>query len=483
MAAIAAFCVLASAGLTGVSAAGKPAAKKKAAVKAAVAKSSPAKSLGTVSYYRQVRPILQRSCSGCHQPAKKGGGLQLTSYEGLKHGGEAGAGFTPGKPEDSPVVQYISGDKPEMPKTGEKLKPAQVELIREWIAQGGKDDTPAGVKDPVAADNPPTYASPPVIAALAYSPDSSLLAVSGFHEILLHQADGSKLVARLIGRAQRIESLAFSPDGKILGAVGGTPALLGEAQFWNVADKKLALALPVTYDSLYGASFSGDGKLFAFGGADNRARIVRVADGKEVMRFDAHSDYVLGTTFSLKNDYLITVSRDMSMKLIIVENAQFVDNITSITPGALKGGLAVVERHPTREQVICGGSDGEPKLYQIFRTKTRVIGDDFNRIRGYEALPGRIFSVQFNKDGSQFVVGASTATSGTARIYRTDDGKLLHDLPNIAGPVYAVAFRPDGKQVAVGGFEGKVRLYDTASGKLAKEFLPVAITPVQTAGR
>ena len=178
------------------------------------------------------------------------------------------------------------------------------------------------------------------------------------------------------------------------------------------------MALPVTYDSLYGASFNNDGKLFAFGGADNRARIVRVADGKEMMRFDAHSDYVLGTTFSLKQDYLITVSRDMSMKLVVVENGQFVDNITSITPGALKGGLVVVERHPSREQVLTGGADGEPKLYQIFRTKTRVIGDDFNRIRGYEPLPGRIFSMQFNKDGSQFVVGASTATAGTARIYQ-----------------------------------------------------------------
>ncbi len=127
-------------------------------------------------------------------------------------------------------------------------------------------------------------------------------------------------MGRLIGRAQRIESVAFSPDGKILGAVGGTPALLGEAQFWNVADKKLIRGPPVTYDSLYGASFSNDGKLFAFGGADNRARVLRVSDGKEVMRFDAHSDYVLGTTFSLKQDHLITVSRDMSMKLVIVEN-------------------------------------------------------------------------------------------------------------------------------------------------------------------
>lgn len=442
-----------------------------------------AKKTGPVSYYRQVRPILQRSCTGCHQPAKQGGKLLLTTFAGLKAGGENGPAFVVGKPDDSLIVQYISGSKPEMPKNGEPLKPAQVQLVANWIREGAKDDTPASVQDPVTAENPPRYSRPPVITALAYSPDSKLLAVTGFHEVLLHKADGSGLVGRLIGRSQRIESVCFSPDGKILGAVGGTPALFGEAQFWSVADKKLIREVPVTFDSLYGASFNADGSLFAFGGADNRARILRVKDGKETMRFDAHSDYVLGTTFSLKQDHLITVSRDMSMKLIIVENAQFVDNITSITPGALKGGLVAVQRHPLRDEVLTGGADGEPKLYKIFRTQVRVIGDDFNRIRGYEALPGRIVSLQFNKDGSQFVVGASTATGGTARIYSTDDGKLLHELGGIAGPIYAVAFRPDGQQVAVGGFEGKIRLYDVAKGTLVKEFLPVEITPVQTAAR
>jgi len=446
---------------------------------ARAADQKPVKQTGPVSYYRQVRPILQRSCSGCHQPAKRGGKLLLTSYEGLKAGGENGAAFVPGKPEESLVVQYISGPKPEMPKNGEPLKPLQIELVTKWIGQGAKDDTPSSVQDPVTAENPPKYSSPPVIPALAYSPDGSLLAVAGFHEVLVHKADGSELVARLIGQAQRIESLVFSPDGKILGAVGGTPALLGEAQFWSVADKKLIREIPVTFDSLYGASFNHDGTLFAFGGADNRARILRVKDGKEVMRFDAHSDYVLGTTFSLKQDHLITVSRDMSMKLVIVANGQFVDNITSITPGALKGGLVAVERHPLREEVLTGGADGEPMLYQIFRTKTRVIGDDFNRIRGYAALPGRIFSLQFNKDGSRFVVGASTATSGTARIYNTETGALLHELPGISGPIYAVAYRPDGKQVAIAGFEGKVRLYDAENGKLVTEFVPVKITPAQ----
>ena len=78
----------------------------------------------------------------------------------------------------------------------------------------------------------------------------------------------------------------------------------------------------------------------------------------------------------------------MSMKLTIVATGQFVDNITSITPGALKGGLVDVIRHPTREEVLAVGADGEPRLYKIFREKARQIGDDFNLIRAYSKLAG-----------------------------------------------------------------------------------------------
>jgi WD40 repeat protein len=430
-----------------------------------------------VSYYRHVRPILQRHCSGCHQPAKQGGKLQVISFEQFQKGGENGPSFVAGKPDDSLIVQYISGEKPEMPLNADPLSKKQVDTIRHWIAQGATDDTPAAAKDDVSTTKPPVYTSAPVITALEFSPDSSLLAVSGYHEILLHKADGSEPVGRLIGRSPKINSIRFSPDGTKLAAAGGAPALFGEIQFWDVARKELIRSDSEGIDTLYGACFNDDGSLLSFGTFDNRVRAIQVADGKKVMAMDAHSDLVYGTTFSLKNDHVISVSRDMSMKLTEVKTSQFIDNITSITPGALKGGLMAVQRHPKEEQVLVGGADGEPKLYKIFRTQARQIGDDFNRLRGYAKLPGRIVSLEFNADGSKFVVGSSNATSGAARIYKTDTEQPLFELKGHTAGVFAVAFRPDGKLVATGGLDGIVRLFDVETGNLVKEFVPVSITP------
>jgi WD40 repeat protein len=437
-----------------------------------------------VSFYRQVRPILQRNCTGCHQPAKAGGKLVLTTYAGTKTGGEQGVGFEPGKPADSLLVEFISGDKPVMPKNAPPLPKEQVALISRWVQEGAKDDTPAEVQDTISPEHPPVYHSPPVLSAIAWSPDGQFLAVSGFREVLLQKADGSGLAGRLVGRSQYITSLAFSPDGKMLAATGGNPALFGEVQFWNVAGKKLERSATLTNDTLFGGRFSDDGTLFALGGADNSARVLRVADAEQILKFDAHADWVMATAFSVDAKHMITISRDRSMKLSIVETGQFVDNITSITPGALKGGLMAIRRHPKKDELLIGGADGEPKLYQMIRTKVRQIGDDFNRIRSYPVMTGRIFAVDFSADGSKFVAGSSTGSTGMARIYSTDDGKLLHELKGHTRGVFAVSFAPDGKQVATGGFDGKIRLFNADSGEIIKEFVPVEVTPaVAAAGK
>ncbi len=448
-----------------------------------------------ISYYRNVRPIFAQQCQGCHQPAKASGNYVMTSYADLLKKTKTDAfGIVPGKPEESSVIEQVlpKGDKPpKMPQGRDSLSQRDVNLIRKWIEQGAKDDTPTTAKIVVDDAHPPVYELPPVITALAYSPDGKLLAVSGYHEVLLHNADGTELLARLIGLSERIQSIAFSPDGKRLAVVGGSPARFGEIQVWDVEKRKLELAQTYTFDTLYGVSWSHDGKQIAFGCADNSVRAVDGENLKQTLFQGAHNDWVMGTTFSSDSQYLVSVSRDRSMKLIEVTTERFIDNITSITPGALKGGLMAVALKPKKdttmskvppdvpngkphpyEELLIGGSDGVPRLYKMHREVKRVIGDDANKVREYEALPGRITSLAFNVDGTQFVVGSSLDQAGEARIYQID-GKRVATCEAIKGGVYSVAFQPDGKQVAVAGFDGMVRLFDAATGKSVKEFLPV----------
>ena len=65
---------------------------------------------------------------------------------------------------------------------------------------------------------------PPVITALRFSPDGSAIAVSGNREVLLHKADGSAILQRFQGKAERILSIAFSKNGDLL--VAGSSAHL-----------------------------------------------------------------------------------------------------------------------------------------------------------------------------------------------------------------------------------------------------------------
>jgi WD40 repeat protein len=443
-----------------------------------------------VSFYREVRPILRKRCQGCHQPANQGGKLVLTNYSAFKAGGAGGVSFVPGKPQDSILMRFITGDPPAMPKNQRPLPKSEVEVIRRWIAEGAKNDTPV-IKDPIDQDHPPTYSTPPVVSALAYSPDGSQLAVSGFREVLIHKADGSGLAARLVGKSKRIESVVYSPDGQYLAAVGGNPGESGEVQFWDAKTYKLANAVQIGFDSLFGASFSPDGKHLAFGGADNTVRVVSVPEGKVELSFGNHSDWIFATAWTIdtakygnagkpgettnrvgvfeKEQHLLSTGRDKAIKLIVSKTGHFVDDINTFTSG-----YRAMQRHPKSDEVLVGGDDGAPRRYQVFRTKPRTMNqEDHNLLKEYEKLAGPIDAVAFNPDGSKFAVGGE---GGEVRIYETDSGKRVATINAGQNVVFRLAFRPDGKELAVGGLDGMIRLHDPISGSLKKEFSAAPIS-------
>jgi hypothetical protein len=420
-----------------------------------------------VSYYRDIVPVLKRSCTGCHHPGKLKADLDLTTYSTFQKGGKHGSSWAAGKPEESRVVEEVSGEEPNMPKEGDPLTKEEIALFERWIKEGATDDTPPEAGS-FKLSAPPVYAAPPVISTMAFTPDGDMLAISGYHEVILHKPDGSGMIARLVGESPRIESVAFSPNGKLLAVSGGAPALFGEIQVWDVENRKQINSFKISNDSLYGVSFSPDGEKIAFGCADKTVRIVAAGDGKELIKFDSHSDWVFGTTFTVDGKRLLTGSRDRAMKLINVANGQFIDDVNKLLEGVM-----CIARHPTQDIVAYGGELGTPRIYRISDNQGRTAANnDVNVIRELERQPGPVCSIAYNHDGSLIAVGN---VNGEVRIYRSADGSRVATLKENRGAVFALKFHPTKNHLVTAGFDGKVRIFEVPEGKLVTAFSPVPI--------
>ncbi|MFD5422242.1 trypsin-like peptidase domain-containing protein [Streptomyces sp. NPDC127069] len=87
---------------------------------------------------------------------------------------------------------------------------------------------------------------------------------------------------------------------------------------------------------------------------------------------------------------------------------------------------------------------------------------------------GPVYSVAFSPDGKTLATGSSDET---VRLWDTATGKEVHAPLTGTGPVQSVAFSPDGKTLATGSYE--VQVWDVATGKEVRTFL-TGDTPVQS---
>ncbi|WP_231936411.1 SUMF1/EgtB/PvdO family nonheme iron enzyme [Bythopirellula polymerisocia] len=93
-----------------------------------------------VDFRTQIQPIIETACVSCHSGDEADGELRLETLKTAMTGGSSGAAIVPGKPDESLLYTYITlpaDDDLIMPPDG-PLEKAQIELVKQWIAQGAE---------------------------------------------------------------------------------------------------------------------------------------------------------------------------------------------------------------------------------------------------------------------------------------------------------------------------------------------------------
>jgi hypothetical protein len=99
---------------------------------------------GEVKFNRDIHPILSENCFACHGPdaRQRKSELRLDKKEGLFAKAKHAVAVVPGEVAKSELATRVSSADPDEvmppPKTGKKLSPQQIELLKRWIQQGAK---------------------------------------------------------------------------------------------------------------------------------------------------------------------------------------------------------------------------------------------------------------------------------------------------------------------------------------------------------
>ncbi|MGJ8681290.1 PSD1 and planctomycete cytochrome C domain-containing protein [Paraglaciecola sp.] len=92
-----------------------------------------------ISFNRDIRPILNENCTGCHGGVGKQSGVSfIFREEALGRGHSGRLTVVPGNPDASGLIERIESKDPaiRMPYKAPPLKPEQIALLRQWIKEG-----------------------------------------------------------------------------------------------------------------------------------------------------------------------------------------------------------------------------------------------------------------------------------------------------------------------------------------------------------
>jgi RNA polymerase sigma factor (sigma-70 family) len=280
---------------------------------------------------------------------------------------------------------------------------------------------------------------------LAYSPDGKMIAAVGpGRAITLWDADTGQEVRHIPYRGGSF-AVAFSPDGKTLASTDATLCRL-----WDVATGKELRQLKGHTKRVCGLAFAPDGKALATVGDDETVvRIWDVKDGKELRQLVSKQENLKPVAYSPKGKFLATGGKNGTIRLWNTD--------TGKTARQLNGHENEIWKlvfSPDGTRLASSGADRTIRLWEVSTGRQiRLFGEKL----GKHNLP-----IAFSPDGTLLAAGVE---EGFIRLWDADNGAQKRQWLAGAMNVRALTFSPDGKTLASGAAWESIRLWDAATGR------------------
>jgi len=414
-----------------------------------------------VSFSEHIAPIFAKRCVACHNTRTASGRLNMDSFAAIAKGGESGAAFEAHDAESSLLWAMV--DDGSMPKDADPLTKEEIAIIKQWINSGAPLD--AGVvatadlfqvMPEIAQPLPPeTYRVPIPVTATAFNADASILASSGYHEILLWKTADGSLIRRITNVAERVYDLEFSADGSQLAVAAGTPGQLGEVKLFSTSDGAHQKTLVRTKDVIFAVSYSPDGKSVAAAGADRVVYVVNVESGNQLVQIEDHADWVMDVNWSPTGKQLVTASRDKTSRVFDVASGQSVITFNGHADAVFSAAFLT-----DGNSIVSAGSDRQARVWKVADAK------EARKIGGFGS---DIFRVEVTPDNHLLTASADR----NAREHDLANGKVIRTFAGHKDWVYTLSYNAAKNLIATGSYDGEIRVWNSKDGSVATSFIAI----------